>query len=422
MCAACWLSTQTMIGSDGLPHDIHPHPRLWGTFPRVLGHYCREVGLFGLEEAVRKMTGLSAARFGLAGRGVVRRRRLCRSLRLRSRDRDRPRDLRRADPAGRRASSMSLSTEARYGPRASRPASVRDARCAGSRCRKRRGGRQFACRARREEAMEMDFTGKVALITGAGERHRPRDGAGLRQVGRQGRRRRPRRRRRRGDRRHHPPAGRRGALRRRRRHQIGRRAGLCEGGARRLRPDRLLLQQCRHRGQWTHTAEYDEAMFDQVIGVNVKGVFLGLRHVLPVMLRQKSGAIVNTASVAGLVATPGMPAYVASKHAVIGLTKTAAGEVARQGIRVNAVCPGPVDTRMIHSLEQQINPTTPRASRGATSRRCRPGATRPRRRSPTWCCSCAPISRATSPAGNSSSMAGAPRPAAPVTQVASSRR
>jgi N-acyl-D-amino-acid deacylase len=62
----------SMIGSDGLPHDSHPHPRLWGTFPRVLGHYSRELGLFGLEEAVRKMTGLSAARFGLAGRGVVR--------------------------------------------------------------------------------------------------------------------------------------------------------------------------------------------------------------------------------------------------------------------------------------------------------------------------------------------------------------
>ncbi|MGC1887398.1 MAG: SDR family NAD(P)-dependent oxidoreductase, partial [Stellaceae bacterium] len=86
-------------------------------------------------------------------------------------------------------------------------------------------------------------------------------------------------------------------------------------------------------GKWAHTAEYDEDTFDAVIGVNVKGVFLGLRHVLPVMLQQKRGAIVNTASVAGLVATPGMPAYVASKHAVIGLTKTAAGEVARQGIR-----------------------------------------------------------------------------------------
>jgi N-acyl-D-amino-acid deacylase len=61
----------TMIGSDGLPHDVHPHPRLWGTFPRVLGHYCRELGLFDLETAVHKMTGLSARRFGLAGRGVV---------------------------------------------------------------------------------------------------------------------------------------------------------------------------------------------------------------------------------------------------------------------------------------------------------------------------------------------------------------
>ena len=112
-------------------------------------------------------------------------------------------------------------------------------------------------------------------------------------------------------------------------------------------------------GKWAHTAEYDEDTFDAVIGVNVKGVFLGLRHVLPVMLQQKRGAIVNTASVAGLVATPGMPAYVASKHAVIGLTKTAAGEVARQGIRVNTVCPGPVDTRMIHSLEAQLNPSDP---------------------------------------------------------------
>ena len=61
----------TMIGSDGLPHDVHPHPRLWGTFPRVLGHYCREIGLFSLEAAVRKMTGLSAARFGLTGRGII---------------------------------------------------------------------------------------------------------------------------------------------------------------------------------------------------------------------------------------------------------------------------------------------------------------------------------------------------------------
>jgi N-acyl-D-amino-acid deacylase len=61
----------TMIGSDGLPHDVHPHPRLWGTFPRVLGHYARDEGLFTLEQAVHKMTGLSARNFGLRGRGLV---------------------------------------------------------------------------------------------------------------------------------------------------------------------------------------------------------------------------------------------------------------------------------------------------------------------------------------------------------------
>ena len=61
----------TMIGSDGLPHDTHPHPRLWGTFARVLGYYCREEKLFPLEEAVRKMTGLPAARFALRDRGRI---------------------------------------------------------------------------------------------------------------------------------------------------------------------------------------------------------------------------------------------------------------------------------------------------------------------------------------------------------------
>ncbi|HXY98468.1 MAG TPA: glucose 1-dehydrogenase [Stellaceae bacterium] len=114
-------------------------------------------------------------------------------------------------------------------------------------------------------------------------------------------------------------------------------------------------------GRLAPIADYDEALFDAIIGVNLKGVFLGLRHVLPVMLRQKSGAVVNTASVAGLVATPGMSAYAASKHGVIGLTKAAAGEVARDGVRVNAVCPGPVETRMMRSLESQLDPAHPEA-------------------------------------------------------------
>ena len=62
----------TMIGSDGLPHDPHPHPRLWGAFPRVLGRYCRDQKLFSLAEAVHKMTGLPAEVFGIAHRGAIR--------------------------------------------------------------------------------------------------------------------------------------------------------------------------------------------------------------------------------------------------------------------------------------------------------------------------------------------------------------
>ena len=114
-------------------------------------------------------------------------------------------------------------------------------------------------------------------------------------------------------------------------------------------------------GRVTPTQEYDEAVFDAVIAVNLKGVFLGMRHVLPVMLRQGSGSIVNTASVAGLFGGPGMAAYVASKHGVLGLTKVASSDVARQGVRVNAICPGPVETRMMRSLEAQRNPNDPEA-------------------------------------------------------------
>jgi NAD(P)-dependent dehydrogenase (short-subunit alcohol dehydrogenase family) len=102
--------------------------------------------------------------------------------------------------------------------------------------------------------------------------------------------------------------------------------------------------------------EYDEAVYDQLMGVNVKGVFLGLKYVIPTMIKQKAGTIVNTASIAGLVGSPNLSPYVASKHAVIGFTKAVSGEVAGHGIRVNAVCPGPVETRMIQSITEMVSP------------------------------------------------------------------
>jgi len=92
--------------------------------------------------------------------------------------------------------------------------------------------------------------------------------------------------------------------------------------------------------------DYPEEAFDNVIAVNVRGVFLGLKYVLPVMFEQGSGAIVSTASMASTGGIPGVVAYVASKHAVIGLTKTAAMEAATRGVRVNAVLPGNIQTKM----------------------------------------------------------------------------
>ncbi len=111
------------------------------------------------------------------------------------------------------------------------------------------------------------------------------------------------------------------------------------------------------------TSEWSEESFDRMIEVNLKSVWLSLKYELPVMAAQSAGVIVNTASIAGMIGLKSATAYVAAKHAVIGLTKTAAIEFAQQGIRVNAVCPGFIETRMteraVANRGDQIKASTP---------------------------------------------------------------
>ena len=100
-------------------------------------------------------------------------------------------------------------------------------------------------------------------------------------------------------------------------------------------------------------------VFDKVIAVNLRGVWLGLKHVMPTMGSRGGGSIVITSSIAGVRGRPGIAPYVASKHAVIGLMRCAALEGAGHGIRVNTVNPSPVETRMMRSLEQGFSPEDP---------------------------------------------------------------
>ena len=122
----------------------------------------------------------------------------------------------------------------------------------------------------------------------------------------------------------------------------------------------ILCNNAGIEGAVTSLAEYPDDAFDEVLAVNVRGPFLGMKHAIPHMTAAGGGAIVNTASVAGLRGSARIHAYTASKHALVGLTRSAAAELAPLNIRVNAVCPSPIETRMMRSLEEGIDPANPR--------------------------------------------------------------
>ena len=107
--------------------------------------------------------------------------------------------------------------------------------------------------------------------------------------------------------------------------------------------------------------DYPEEEFERVYATNLRGVFLGLKYVLAVMLEQGSGSIINTASLAAHVGLATSSGYVASKHGVLGLTRTAAAEVGGRGVRVNAVSPGVIDTRMTRALAEAFSKENPSA-------------------------------------------------------------
>lgn len=115
----------------------------------------------------------------------------------------------------------------------------------------------------------------------------------------------------------------------------------------------IFINNAAWQGEISSLINYPVEMFDKVMAINVRGVFLGLKYVLPAMIKQGKGAVINTASLGAYVGTRNLGPYTASKHAVLGLTKTAALEVARKGVRVNAVCPGPVDTEMLRLIESE---------------------------------------------------------------------
>ncbi len=123
----------------------------------------------------------------------------------------------------------------------------------------------------------------------------------------------------------------------------------------------VLVSNAGIEGPVTQLVDYPEDEFDRVLAINLRGTFLGLRHVLPLMVERRSGAVVNMSSIAGERGLQGTAGYIASKHGVLGLTRCAAAEVGASGVRVNAVCAGMTDTRMLRSICAAYMPDDPEA-------------------------------------------------------------
>jgi NAD(P)-dependent dehydrogenase (short-subunit alcohol dehydrogenase family) len=119
----------------------------------------------------------------------------------------------------------------------------------------------------------------------------------------------------------------------------------------------ILYNNAGISGRMAFTAEITEEEWDLILNINLKGVFLGSKYAIPVMLEQGGGVIINTASTAGLAGSPGLPAYSASKAGVVLLTKTMALEYGKQNIRVNCICPGAIHTPMLEAGPIQIDTT-----------------------------------------------------------------
>jgi NAD(P)-dependent dehydrogenase (short-subunit alcohol dehydrogenase family) len=129
----------------------------------------------------------------------------------------------------------------------------------------------------------------------------------------------------------------------------------------------ILVGNAGISGEISSLFDYDDAVFDNVMRINARGVYLGLKHGARAM-KERGGAIVNLSSVSGLGGGRFTAAYTASKHAVIGLTKLAAAELAPHRIRVNAVCPAPTSTEMMFELERTQSPADPDIVRRAMTK------------------------------------------------------